>query len=276
MNGHELTWEIMQEAAKVILQAAARPPEIGIILGSGLGPMANDIENPVVIPYQDIPGCPASTAPGHTGQLILGELGGRYCMAMQGRFHYYEGHSMDRVVYLVRIMAVMGIRSMVVTNAAGGVNRAMQPGDLMLITDHIGLAGESPLRGTNFEQLGPRFNDQTHVYDPEYLQIARQAAAELSISLYEGVYFYTKGPSYETPAEIRAVGILGGDAVGMSTVPEVVCANHAGIRVLGISCITNMAAGISADALNHEDVLRIGQQASSKAVALVKAVISRM
>ena len=276
MDDYQMARRSIEEAAQYVSSIAKQKLEIGIVLGSGLGSMADEIQNGVAIPYADIPGSPSSTAPGHKGELILGELGGRGCVAMRGRFHFYEGYSMNQVVFLVRVMATIGVRSLILTNAAGGVNRAMRPGDLMLITDHIGLDSDSPLRGPNFEMLGPRFNDQTHVYDPEYLRLARTVASGLNILLREGIYYYAKGPSYETPAEIRAIGILGGDAVGMSTVPEAVCANHAGMRGLGISCITNMAAGIVDGALNHDEVLSIGQAVSGKAALLVKTMIEQM
>lgn len=276
MARHETECRNIQNAAVFIRSKISVLPEIGIVLGSGLGPMAERCGAGVVLPYADIPGCPAATAPGHSGRLILAGLAGRRVMCMQGRFHFYEGHDMARVVFLIRVMAELGIRSLILTNAAGGVNRGFEPGDLMAITDHIGLQCVSPLIGPNFEAYGPRFNDQSAVYDRDYLDLARRQAAALNIPLREGVYYYTQGPAYETPAEVRAIGRLGGDAVGMSTVPEAICANHAGIRIFGMSCITNAAAGILDEPLNHEDVLTVGRAASARAVALVEAMLPHM
>ncbi|HHX37249.1 MAG TPA: purine-nucleoside phosphorylase [Clostridiaceae bacterium] len=269
-------WEEVKTAAAYINQQDIRRPEVAIVLGSGLGPIAERIEDVNLLPYHQIPGCPVSTAPGHEGNLLFGSLAERTVIAMQGRFHYYEGYSMDQVVFLIRVMAVLGVRSLILTNAAGGVNRAFRPGDLMIITDHIGLGCVSPLIGPNIEDLGPRFNDQTHVYDPQYITLAHEVAQKIGTSLQSGIYFYAQGPAYETPAEIQAIGRLGGDAVGMSTVPEAICANHAGIRIFGLSCITNYAAGIMDEPLNHEEVLAVGAKVSDQAVALVEGMLPYM
>ncbi|MGI6077236.1 MAG: purine-nucleoside phosphorylase [Fastidiosipilaceae bacterium] len=272
----ERYWNEVKAAAEYIKSKDNRKFEVALVLGSGLGPIADRIENVKRLPYSEIPGCPVSTAPGHEGNLLIGTLAGQNVVAMQGRFHYYEGYSMEKVVFLIRVMAVLGVNSLILTNAAGGVNRAFNPGDLMIITDHIGFNCVSPLIGPNIEELGPRFNDQTHVYDPQYIALAKQVAQDLDISLQEGIYYYTQGPSYETPAEIQAIGRLGGDAVGMSTVPEAICANHAGIRIFGLSCITNYAAGIIDEPLNHEEVLAIGAKVSAQAVALVEGMLNSM
>ena len=249
-------------------------PEIAIILGSGLGQLADQIEDKLEIPYEEIPEFPRTTVAGHEGKLIAGKLGGRHVAAMKGRFHYYEGNDMDTVVYPIRVFKLMGIRSIIVTNAAGGVNTGFAPGDLMLITDHISLYGENPLRGENLDELGPRFPDMTMAYDRVLQREALDSAKKLGIDLKSGVYAYCKGPSYESPAEIRALRILGVDAVGMSTVPEVITARHMGMRVLGISCITNMAAGILDQPLNHKEVMETGKLVEKKFSALVGDIVA--
>jgi purine-nucleoside phosphorylase len=219
-------------------------PEAAVVLGSGLGFMADMCEEPVAVPYGDVPGFPVSTAPGHAGRLVFGVLGTRRVAVMQGRFHYYEGYDAGKIVCGVRVLRMLGAETLLVTNACGAVNKAYAPGDIMLIADHINLTGISPLRGANDPVLGPRFPDMSNTYTPPLRQAAREAASRLGMELREGVYMYFAGPQYETPAEIRAAAALGADAVGMSTVAEVVAARHAGMRVLGLSLVCNMAAGV--------------------------------
>lgn len=248
-------------------------PEIAIILGSGLGRLADLIENAVVIPYADIPNFPETTVVGHEGKLIYGLVKNRRIIAMKGRFHYYEGNEMDIVVYPIRVFKRLGIENIIVTNAAGGINTSFKPGDLMLITDHISLFCENPLRGENIDDLGPRFPDMTAAYDRNLRSLALESANRLGIDLKMGIYSYCKGPSYESPAEIKALRGMGADAVGMSTVPETIVARHMGMRVLGISCITNMAAGILDRPLDHAEVMETGKQAEKKFSELVTDII---
>lgn len=268
--------ERLNKTAEYVSDIIRSTPEVAVILGSGLGSLADSIENKKEISYKDIPYFPQTTVPGHEGKLIFGELNGRRVLAMKGRFHYYEGNDMDAVVYPIRVFKSLGIDRLIVTNAAGGVNTAFAPGDLMIITDHISLFCENPLRGVNYDELGPRFPDMSRAYDRELINIALESANALGIDIKTGVYSYCKGPSFETPAEIRALRTLGADAVGMSTVPEVIAARHMGIRVLGISCITNMAAGILDQPLNHEEVLETGKLVENKFVRLVSHIVSNL
>lgn len=266
----------VREAAAYIANKTALRPQVGLILGSGLGGLAEEIEDATILPYGDIPHFPQSTVPGHKGRLVIGRLVGAPVVAMQGRFHYYEGYSMEQVVRPVRVMAQLGVKTLIVTNAAGGVNESFSPGDLMLIVDHINLFGTNPLIGPNEEAFGPRFPDMTEAYDKRLRALALQAAEELGIRLQQGVYMGLSGPTYETPAEIRAFRVLGADAVGMSTVPEVIAARHLGLRVLGISCVTNMAAGILPEPLSHEDVVRVSAEVGPKFSALIKAILAKL
>jgi len=266
----------VREAAAYIANKTALRPQVGLILGSGLGGLAEEIEDATILPYGDIPHFPQSTVPGHKGRLVIGRLAGAPVVAMQGRFHYYEGYSMEQVVRPVRVMAQLGVKTLIVTNAAGGVNESFSPGDLMLIVDHINLFGTNPLIGPNEEAFGPRFPDMTEAYDKRLRALALQAAEELGIRLQQGVYMGLSGPTYETPAEIRAFRMLGADAVGMSTVPEVIAARHLGLRVLGISCVTNMAAGILPEPLSHEDVVRVSAEVGPKFSALIKAILAKL
>lgn len=240
--------------AAIRAKAPGAAPKVGIILGSGLGAFADALEGPTKIPYSELPNFPLSGVPGHAGRLVLGMLGGEPIVAMQGRVHYYEGYSPQEVAFPARVLCALGIKALVVTNAAGGINLGFQVGDLMAITDHLNLAGYNPLIGPNDPKLGPRFPDMTQAYDPWLLEVLRQSAHATGMRLREGVYACLSGPSYETPAEIRMLRTLGADAVGMSTVPEVVAAAHMGVKVAGISCITNLAAGISQHKLSHEEV----------------------
>ena len=254
-----------------------RKPVIGIVLGSGLGRLADAIENPIVVPYRFLPGFPVSTAIGHKGNYIVGELGGKTVIAMQGRIHYYEGYGMDQVVLPIRVMIGVGIRTLIVSNAAGGINYSLHLGDLMMIRDHINLL-PNPLIGPNFDDYGPRFPDMTRPYDPALIALAEKVGAEEGIQLHQGVYVGGTGPSYETPAEYKYFRIIGGDAVGMSTIPEVIVARHAGIPVFGISVITNEAHDDYADDFenNGDDVLKAADEAAGKMTVLIQKMIERM
>lgn len=264
-----------REATTYIEEQGVKNVDVGLILGSGLGELADEIEDPIVIPYEDIPSFPVSTVAGHAGQLVYGSLGAKRVLALQGRFHYYEGYEMNEVTFPVRVMSMLGTESLIVTNAAGGVNQNFTPGDLMLITDHINSFGTNPLIGPNDEQYGPRFPDLTHAYDLEYQELVKKVASDLDLSLQEGTYYGMTGPTYETPAEIRMIQIVGGDAVGMSTVPEVIVARHAGMRVIGISCISNLAAGMGEE-LNHEDVIAITTKIRSSFKQLIVNILQRI
>jgi len=269
-------YEKIKESAEFISGKIEEKPIVGLILGSGLGVLADEIENPVKIPYKDIPNFPISTVKGHAGQLVIGKLHGVQVVAMQGRFHFYEGYSMQVITFPVRVMKEIGVEKLVVTNAAGGVNEGFTPGDLMLITDHINNMGTNPLIGSNIEEFGPRFPDMSMAYDPELQKVAEKSAERLGIEMKKGVYIAFTGPSYETPAEVRLARKLGGDAVGMSTVPEVIVAVHSGLKVLGISCITNMAAGILSQPLSHAEVIETTQMVKSKFLSLVKEIVKNL
>ncbi|MDR7856164.1 purine-nucleoside phosphorylase [Tissierella sp.] len=245
----------IREAVDYIISKTNYLPKIGLILGSGLGSLAERIEDPIIIKYVDIPSFPKSTVEGHAGQLVIGKLGGKVVVAMQGRFHFYEGYSLKDVTFPIRVMIGLGIESLIVTNAAGGANTQFVPGDLMIISDHINFTGQNPLIGENLNELGPRFVDMSKPYNRDFIHLARKTGERLGLNLKEGIYMWLTGPTYETPAEVRLARTLGADAVGMSTVPEVIVANHQGIKVLGISCITNMASGILDQPLNHEEVI---------------------
>ncbi|MBR6086007.1 MAG: purine-nucleoside phosphorylase [Spirochaetales bacterium] len=261
--------------AKVYIESKTKGLKIyaGLVLGSGLGDMANEIKNPVIINYKDIPHFPVSTVPGHAGRLVIGELEGRNVLCMQGRFHFYEGYEMDQVVFPIQVMKLLGVERLILTNAAGCVNTAWKTGTLMLIKDHIKLIPQSPMRGPNEEELGLRFFDMTRAYDPDLREVAKKEAAKLGIPVTEGVYMFFSGPNFETPAEIRAARVLGADAVGMSTVPEVIAAAHCGLRTLGISCMTNMAAGILDQPLGHEEVLETSLRIKDQFSALIRAIV---
>lgn len=267
--------ERISEAAAFIKEQGVKDLELGLILGSGLGELGNEVENALAIPYQNIPHFPVSTVIGHAGQLVYGTLGGKKVLAMQGRFHYYEGYSLEEVTFPVRVMKELGVHSLVVTNASGGVNMNFEPGNLMMITDQINFTGVNPLHGPNDEDLGPRFTDMSHAYDEEYQKLIRKVAQEQAVDLKEGVYMGFSGPTYETPAEIKMARTLGADAVGMSTVPEVIVANHAGLRVLGIACITNLAAGMQAN-LNHGEVVETTNRVKETFKLFVKAILEQI
>ncbi|UOF89894.1 purine-nucleoside phosphorylase [Fodinisporobacter ferrooxydans] len=266
----------LSEARDFIRSKTAVQPTIGLILGSGLGVLAEDIQEAVHIPYREIPHFPISTVEGHKGQLVIGQLCGKAVIALQGRFHYYEGYSADAIAFPVRVMKELGVQTLMVTNAAGGINEEFSVGQLMLIKDHINFSGKNPLIGPNWDTHGPRFPDMSTAYDPEYRALALQIAKELNISMSEGTYIWFSGPSYETPAEIRMSRILGADAVGMSTVPEVIVARHAGIRVIGISCVSNMAAGILEQPLSHQEVMEVTERVREQFVAFVRQFVQRV
>lgn len=264
------------EKAAAAVEAACGRAEIGIILGSGLGDYAGALQGRQSLAYKDIPGFPLSTVEGHAGMWHTGELRGKRVCMMQGRFHAYEGYDLLDVTLPVRVMQKLGVKVLVVTNAAGGVNTAFSAGDLMLITDFINLSGKNPLTGPNIPELGPRFPDMTYAYDRELRELALKTAGELGIKLQKGVYCWLNGPNYESPAEIRMTRILGADAVGMSTVPETIVARHGGMRVLGVSCITNMAAGILEQPLNHQEVMETGLRVKDTFRTLLDGVVEAL
>ncbi|HET7629195.1 MAG TPA: purine-nucleoside phosphorylase [Bacillales bacterium] len=263
----------VSDAVEALIEKINEKPEVGLILGSGLGMLADQIEDRVVIPYRDVPGFPVSTVSGHKGQLVFGRLEGVSVAAMQGRFHFYEGYSLREVTFPIRVMKQLGVETLIVTNAAGGVNETYKPGDLMLICDHINGLSANPLTGKNDERFGVRFPDMSEAYSKSLRRLAIEAAAKFDLSLQEGVYLATSGPCYETPAEIRMMRKLGADAVGMSTVPEVISARHAGIEVLGISCITNAGAGILDVPLTHDEVIETTERIRDSFMKLVKAIL---
>ncbi|GIO06968.1 purine nucleoside phosphorylase [Brevibacillus reuszeri] len=264
------------DAVAYIQPKFTEKPTIGLVLGSGLGVLADEIENPVIIPYHEIPGFTVSTVVGHKGQLVIGKLQGKQVVAMQGRFHFYEGHGLDAVVFPIRVMKLLGVETMIVTNAAGGINESYNPGDLMLISDHLNLTFRNPLIGANDDEMGARFPDMSEAYSKQLRQVAKAVAAEQGIELREGVYAGLLGPSYETPAEIRMLRTLGGDAVGMSTVPEVIVARHMRVNVLGISCISNMAAGILEQPLSHDEVMETTEKVKTQFLALVNGIVAKL
>lgn len=264
----------IREAAGALRENLPFAPEVGLILGSGLGVMADTLENPVVINYGDIPHFPVSTVAGHAGELVAGEIEGKKAVIMKGRFHLYEGYDVKKVTLPIRVMKELGVRTLIITNAAGGINESFEPGDLMLIRDHINFMFRNPLIGPNDEALGVRFPDMSEPYSGRLRELARKAAESQGLSLREGVYLGLLGPSYETPAEIRMMRTLGADAVGMSTVPEVIAARHAGLEVLGISCISNMAAGILDQPLSHAEVMETAERVRETFVKLVRGVLS--
>lgn len=273
----------MEELMKKLVETVAflrnefkESPEVGIILGSGLGGLVEIIEEKKEIPYWEIPHFPVSTVRGHAGKLIYGILGGKKVIAMQGRFHYYEGYTMQEVTFPVRTMKLLGASTLIVSNAAGGVNPLFEPGDIMIIADHINLMPENPLRGPNDETLGPRFPSMHNAYDRGLIKLAEQVATDVGIKVFKGIYVGLQGPNLETPAEYRMVRILGGDAVGMSTVPEVIVANHMGMKVLGFSVITNVADPYNPKPTSHEEVVAVAAQAEERLKRLVKGIIEKL
>jgi purine-nucleoside phosphorylase len=267
---------MLRQTTKFLQDRLQRVPTVGVVLGSGLGAFCDHMEDAITIPYQDIPGWPRSTAIGHAGKLVSGCLNGVNVLCMSGRAHLYEGYSPARVTFGVRVMKLLGVESLVLTNAAGGINLDFKRGGLVLISDHINLQGINPLVGANEDELGPRFPDMSEAYSLRYREIVKQVAADLQIELTEGVYAAVSGPSYETPAEIRFLRTIGADLVGMSTVPEVIVANHMSMKCLAISCVTNMAAGVLPQRINHDEVLETGAMVRDTLVKLLKAVIPRL
>ena len=251
-------------------------PAVCIVLGSGLGPLSEMAEDAIEIPYKDIPGFPVSTAPGHKGSLIAGNLSGKPVFMMNGRFHYYEGYPMETVTFYVRVMGRLGVKTLVLTNAAGGIGEDFVPPEFISIEDHISFLAAPVLRGPNIDEFGPRFPDQSYVYDREYLDLMASCADKLGIKIRRGIYAYTKGPQYETPAEIRALRSLGAICVGMSTVPEAIVASHMGMRVAALSCVTNMAAGITTAKLSGEEVIEVAGQASERMCSLITNFVKEL
>lgn len=269
----------IKEAAEYLQKVlGGKTYEVGIILGSGLGEIATKVENPTFVSYKDIPHFPVSTAPSHAGRFVFGTFMGKQVMVMQGRFHFYEGYTPKQVTLPVRVMKLMGVKKLLVTNAAGGTNPKITPGDLMLITDHINMMGVNPLNGPNLSEFGPRFPPMSECYSPRLIKLVREIAAEQKIHLWEGTYAAMMGPTYETKAEVHMMTVLGASAVGMSTVPEVIVAAHQGTEVVGLSCLSNYAAGVTEDIPNEDEVVQVANSDSTKARlhGLVNEIIKRM
>lgn len=276
-----ITQDQVDEAADRVRAKTTQSPSVGLILGSGLSSLAEEISNADVIPVDQIPHWPSPTVAGHTGRIVIGQLGGATVIVLQGRIHFYEGYSVQQITLPIRVMIALGITTLIITNAAGGMNPSLVPGDLMLINNHInfpGMAGHNPLRGPNDDSVGPRFPDMTEPYDLELRSLAQRVAEQNGFQTQQGVYAFVAGPSYETPAELRFLQMVGGDAVGMSTVPSVIVARHAGIRVLGISTITNAAVPDPTPGtfLNHEEVIEIGRLVIPRLAALIRGVIAEL
>ena len=271
-----VTIKEIESARDAILARISIKPEIGLILGSGLGALADEVEESVVIPTHDIPFWPQSTVLGHKGQLVIGRLQGKNVIVLQGRSHYYEGHSISRIGLPVRVMQKLGVKTLIITNAAGGINPDFEPGDLMLLTDHISLftmGGENPLRGPNLDEFGPRFPDMSAVYDKQLIELALAVSTEKGLDCKTGVYICLAGPSFESPADIRFLRTIGADAVGMSTVPEAIVARHGGIRVLGISGISNKVDSSGVNVASHEEVLQAGEILVPKLITLIRGIL---
>lgn len=265
--------KMINESRDYILSRIKNKPQIAVILGTGLGTLADYIEDRIVIKYKDIPHFPQSTVAGHAGEFIIGRIGDKNVIAMNGRFHYYEGYKMDEVTFPVRVIKALGVNDIIVTNASGGMNPEFEAGDLMIITDHINMLGDNPLIGKNYEELGPRFPDMSNAYSKEYIELSKKVCEKLDISVKRGVYVAVSGPNYETPAELRMLRLIGADAVGMSTIPEVIVANHMGMKVFGVSCITDMAIADNLEPLDHEKVMETANKAKEKFVKLIKEMI---
>ena len=266
----------VQDASAWLAQRHGPPPDVAIVLGSGLGEFTKALADGVICAYGDIPHWPASAVIGHAGQLVVGTIRGKRVAALSGRAHFYEGHALETVTFGVRVLGTFGVRTLILTNAAGGINLSFKPGTLMLMDDHINLMGSNPLVGPNDDRFGPRFPDMTEVYSKRLRDVAVAAAAEAGVALARGVYVAVHGPSYETPAEIRAFRTLGADAVGMSTAPEALVARHMGLEVLGISCITNMAAGVLPQALDHNEVMETARRVRGSFISLLEGIIERL
>jgi purine-nucleoside phosphorylase len=269
-------YERAEHAARIIRARTKLEPRIAIVLGSGLGGFADEFEEPVGVPYEEIPGFARSTAQGHAGRLVIGKVDDVPVVAMQGRVHFYEGYSLEQVTFPIRTFKLLGIKTLILTNASGGINVQLTQGALMVISDHLNLMGDNPLRGPNDERFGPRFPDMSAVYAPELQEIVIEEARAIGVEVRRGIYGALSGPSYETPSEIHLLRNLGADAVGMSTVPEAIVARHMGLEVLGISCITNMAAGISDEPINHEEVMATGDRVRDVFTLLLQRVVGRV
>ena len=263
----------INQAAEYIKNSVAFKPSIGLILGSGLGELADEIENPIKINYKNIPNFPVSTVEGHAGQLVIGELNGKKVIAMQGRFHYYEGYTMEQVTFPVRVMKALGVEKMIVTNACGGLNPDFNAGMLMFINDHINFTGDNPLIGINHNELGPRFPDMSTAYSSELISLGQKVAKEQNLNVAEGIYTAVSGPNYVSKAELRLIRNWGSDTIGMSTVPEVIVAAHTGIEVLGISCITDMAVPDSLESVSHAQVMEMANKVKPDFIKLVKGIV---
>jgi purine-nucleoside phosphorylase len=272
----ETLYERAEHAARLIRARAGEDVRVALVLGSGLGAFADELEGAQAIPYDEIPGFARPTVEGHAGRLVVGRVGAATVAAMQGRFHFYEGYTLEEVTFPVRVLGLLGAKSLVLTNAAGGLNNSYEQGALILISDHLNLMGTNPLLGKNDPRFGPRFPDMTEVYDREYQEAAIAEAREMGLELRRGIYAALTGPSYETPAEIRMMRLLGADAVGMSTVPEAIVARQMGLRVLGFSCITNMAAGVLDKPINHEEVIETGERVRETFAELLRRVIPKL
>ncbi|TAH63506.1 MAG: purine-nucleoside phosphorylase [Gottschalkiaceae bacterium] len=268
--------ETINETSSYIKDKIDFIPQIGLILGSGLGTLANEIESPIILDYKDIPNFPVSTVEGHEGRLVLGELQGKKVIAMQGRFHYYEGYSMQEVTFPVRVMKALGVEILLVTNACGGMNKELYPGALMIIEDHINFTGDNPLIGHNYEELGPRFPDMSSAYDKVLIKLAEEVGHKLNIETKKGVYAAISGPYYFSRAELRMLRRIGGDTIGMSTVPEVIVARHTGLKVLGISCVTDMAIADEIVSISHEEVVKVANETRPKFIKLIKGIIDEV
>jgi len=273
---HETLYERAEHAARFLRSRAETDVRVALVLGSGLGAFADQLEDAVPVPYQEVPGFARPTVEGHAGRLVLGRVGGVGVAAMQGRFHFYEGYTLEEVTFPVRVLGLLGAKSLVLTNAAGGLNNSYEQGSLILISDHLNLMGTNALLGRNDERFGPRFPDMTEVYDREYQEAAISESREMGLELRRGVYAALTGPSYETPAEIRMLRLLGADAVGMSTVPEAIVARQMGLRVLGLSCITNMAAGVLPQRLDHGEVMATARRVRAQFIELLEGIIERI
>jgi len=271
-----MSYEKAQEAAEFIKSKFDREIQVALVLGSGLGAFADEIENAVKISYEQIPHFARSTVEGHAGRLVLGEIAGVSVAVQQGRFHYYEGYDLKDVTFPIRVFGLLGIKNLILTNAAGSIDSNFKPGSLMLIHDHLNLMGVNPLRGKNDERFGARFPDMSEVYSRKFQEIAKEAAKEMDFDLRRGVYCALSGPTYETPAEIHYLRYAGADAVGMSTVPEAIIAHHQGMKILAISCVSNYAAGISEEEINHEEVMEIGKLVAETFKNLLKRVIPKI
>ena len=266
--------QMVTETAAFLQSKIKEAPAIGCILGSGLGDLADEVEEAVVIPYETIPHFPVSTVEGHAGELVFGRLGGQSVVMMKGRFHYYEGYSMKQVTYPVRVMKALGVTHLIVTNACGGLNRNYYAGGLMLIRDHLNMTGDNPLIGPNVDEWGPRFPDLSNAYDPQLREMATKIAHKLDIELFEGVYASISGPNFMAKAELSMLTLLGADVLGMSTAPEVIVANHAGLKVLGISCITDMAVPDALESISHAEVMAMAEKTKPRFIKLVKTIIA--